>query len=122
MKKIKSFLCRRFPRYKLRCILRALKLKPVKWQKDYALGRLNTLPTGRATGKTVAVMLRALMQNPSGVTLRRIIGADPDYDPSVYSRMKWYLSEYTRFQRICSKAGVPVPKVEYKRGDYWWTV
>lgn len=121
MKPIKTFLCRQFPRYKLRCILRALKLKPVKWQKDYALGRSDMLPPGRATGKTVAVMLRALMQDPSIVTVGHIIGADPDYVRSDYHRAAFYRIEYDRYQKICSKAGIPVPKVDHTTRTRWET-
>ena len=121
MKQIKTILCRLFPRYKLRCILRALKLKPVKWQKDYALGRSNTLPPGRATGKTVAVMLRALMQDPSIVTVGHIIAADPDYIPGNYNRSIWYSKEYERCQRRCSAAGIPVPKVRQETRNRWET-
>lgn len=122
MKQIKTFLYRKFPRYKLRCILRALKLKPVKWQKDYALGRSNILPPGRATGKTVAVMLRALMQDPSIVTVRHIISADPDYVRGDFVRWSYYRREYDRCQRICSEAGIPVPEVRsMTMQDNWRT-
>ena len=124
MKHIKTLLCRLFPRFKLRCILRALDLKTVKWQTDYALGRSNTLLGGRATGKTVAVMLRALMQSPSIDTLAHIIAADPDYIPGDRNREHWYRWEYDTFQRKCSEAWIPVPKRERKtstRHSGWWT-
>lgn len=121
MKLIKTFLCRKFPRYKLRCILRALKLKPVEWQKDYALGRSDFLPPGRATGKTVAVMLRALMQDPSIVYVGRIIEADPDYIRGEYHRSLFYVKEYSRYQKICSEAGIPVPKVRQETRNRWET-
>lgn len=119
MKRLKTFLCRRFPRYKLRCILRALKLNPWKWQKDYALGRSNTLPHGRATGKTFAVMLKALMQDPSVENLGHIVVADPDYDLDNRGRCFLYFKQYCHYQKICSEAGIPVPEVcRAKRGSW----
>ncbi len=50
-------------RRSLRRICRQLHIKPYYWKKKFALGRRGHLcaPPGRATGKTMAVMLRLLV-------------------------------------------------------------
>lgn len=110
--KIKTYLCLRFPKYKLRCILRALNLEPRPWQIDYALERDNWLPPAveRCNGKTVAVMLRMLMQHPDAPDVANILRADPDYGPE-FQRARWYRSEYKRLAFKCQLAGIPVPNV-----------
>lgn len=111
MKFIKRFLCLRFPRYKLRCILKVLKLEARPWQVDFALGRSNAMLEGRATGKTVAVMLRALMADPKKVEdLEKVIAVDFDYLP--FGRRKIiYIGEYIRYSSICVHSGIPVPEL-----------
>ena len=110
MKKIKTLLCRWFPRYKLHCILRTLGLDARRWQIKYALGKSNYLPTGRCTGKTVAVMLRMLMANPKDVTnLAGTVWRDPDYEARDRQRILFYRSEYDLYSRRCLQAGIPVP-------------
>lgn len=112
MKFIKRILCRLFPRYKLRCILKVLKLEARPWQIDFALGRSNAMPEGRATGKTVAAMLRALMADPKKVKdLEKIMLEDWDYLPGAFARKNWYLHEYRRWSSMCIQSGVPVPEL-----------
>lgn len=117
MKFVKKILCRLFPRYKLRCILKALKLEARPWQIEFALGRSNAMPEGRATGKTVAVMLRALMAKPKEVkNLEKIMMYDSDYARGIILRREqWYRHEYHRYSNICTQSGIPVPKLTVER-------
>ena len=110
MRKIKTLLCRWFPRYKLHCILRVLKLDARRWQIKYALCKSEYLPGGRCTGKTVAVMLRMLMADPKKVTnLAGTVWRDPDYRVRDQRRVHFYRSEYDLYSSRCLQAGVPVP-------------
>lgn len=112
MKFIKRILCRLFPRYKLRCILKVLKLEARPWQVDFALGRSNAMPEGRATGKTVAVMLRTLMANPKKVTdLEKMMMWDCDYRPNDRKRRCLYIEAYRKYSAICLLNGIPVPEL-----------
>lgn len=128
-KKIKAVLCNWFPRYKLRCILRALKLDARPWQIEFALCQSNYMPTGRCTGKTVAIMLRALMVNPKKiqgeakhVILWSIMRGDPDYTEEIYMRRVWYRSEYDRYSRRCKAAGIPVPETLFTARSADWGI
>lgn len=121
MKFIKRILCRLFPRYKLHCILKVLKLAARPWQVDFALGRSNAMPEGRATGKTAAVMLRALMADPKKVKdLEKVIAGDCDYLP-VGPRKFYYIGEYIKYSGVCIYSGIPVPELtdDGKRRGRW---
>lgn len=100
-----------FPRFKFWRICKALGIKPYKWQRDYALGCVGYLqyPAGRATGKTMAVMLRLLMVYPGEpFDAQEILGTDPDYDTRYRARMLWYDGEYRRLANKCYRANIPV--------------
>lgn len=123
MKKIKTLLCRLFPRYKLRCILKTLEWKPIPWQVKFALNKSAFLPRGRCTGKTAAVMLRMLMANPKKIAdLEKIVNADPDYTSHLLKRVSWYLREYDTHSKRCVQAGIPVPELSPRRRNWCWTV
>lgn len=113
-RKLKRRLCLRLPRFKLYCIRRALHLEKRNWQTDFALGYDNWVPAGgpcnRRSGKTVAVMLRMLMQNLDEIDYEEILSFDPDYIPSRRVLVRWYWYEYRRLARICEGAAIPVPE------------
>lgn len=116
MRKIKKLLCRWFPRYKLHCILRALELDARPWQINFALGRSNLMPVGRCTGKTIAIMLRALMQDPRKTpSLERVIRMDPDYKPDHLSRVFFFRQTYDTYCMLCTQAGIPVPVTLFRQ-------
>lgn len=126
MKQIKTLLCRLFPRYKLHCILRALVLDARPWQINFALGRSNLVPVGRCNGKTVAIMLRALMQDPRKTpSLERVICLDPDYEPDQLARVFFFRQTYDTYCRLCTQAGIPVPMTLFRNqgaGSLLWVV
>ena len=107
-RKIKWYLCLRFPLYKLYCIRRALKLDRRQWQTDFALGHSDWLPPSedRQSGKTVAVMLRILMGPPGDIANYTMLSFDPDYSRRID---RWYIQIYIKLSRICKEAGIPVP-------------
>lgn len=102
----------KFPRFKLWRICRALKIKPYIWQRDFALGKMETLiyPLGRATGKTTAVMLRLLMEHPfsNDKNTLKIMSNDPDYCWANRHMLNWYHAEYRRISHRCYEAHIPV--------------
>lgn len=104
-----------FPRFKFRRICKALEIKPYKWQKDFALGVMNRLqyPEGRATGKTMAVMLRLLMLDPikayESLDYLEILRNDPDFKTNIRCRLMWYEGEYRQLSNLCCIKGIPVP-------------
>lgn len=100
-----------FPRFKFWRICRALGIKPYKWQRDYALGKVAYLqyPAGRATGKTMAVMLRLLMVHPyEPFNIQQIMAQDPDFLTGDRRRMFWYDGEYKRLANKCARVNIPV--------------
>lgn len=109
-KRINRRLCLISKRYKFHRICKAIGIKPYKWQKEYALGKILTLPMGgRGCGKTLAVMLKLLMQNNcDSEHLGWILNEDPDFLPNYSSRAKWYKNEYRKLSKICNEAGIPV--------------
>ena len=114
MSKLKALLFRWPPRYKLRCILRALELEARPWQIQYALGKSQNMPMGRQTGKTMAVILRALMTNTNTLDIGHIIRSDPDYMRLIpHVRDRFYRYEYDKCYRLCNEAGIPVPRLYY---------
>jgi len=97
-------------RWRLRRICEAIDVRPYRWQRDFALGLIgcDAFPSGRATGKTTAVMLRLLMlpPNASEVAVRTILARDPDWMPGDYRRCRWYAYEYMRLRAMCMECGI----------------
>lgn len=105
------FMHKHFKRYRLRKICKALDIVPYPWQRDFALGKTDTLnaPEGRATGKTMAVMLRLLMAYPGKpVNALHTLLADPDFRTASLRMLYWYDSEYRRCTHACDRARIPV--------------
>ena len=97
-------------RRRLRCICEAIDIRPYRWQRDFALGRIgcDAFPKGRSNGKTTAVLLRILMlpPNASEVAVRTVLARDPDWMPSEYIRCRWYAYEYIRLRAMCMERGI----------------
>ena len=97
-------------RRRLRRICEAIEIRPYRWQRDFALGLIgcDAFPSGRATGKTTAVMLRLLMlpPNASQVAVRTILARDPDWDPRDPRRCRWYAYKYMRLRVMCAEQGI----------------
>ena len=105
------FMHKHFKRYRLRKICKALDIVPYPWQRDFALSKTDTLnaPEGRATGKTMAVMLRLLMAYPGKpVNTLHTLRADPDFRTATTRMLHWYDSEYRRHTFACDRAMIPV--------------
>lgn len=110
-KRIDKWICLHSKQYKLWRVSKALGVKPYKWQRAFALGKTDSLGhTGRACGKTMAIMFRLLLLPPDAddAFMRFILGLDPDYKMSVARRMMWYRNEYRKLSTICDNAGIPV--------------
>lgn len=108
--KIDQYLLTHSKRYKLFRICKAIGIKPYRWVRDFALGKIHWMDmTRRRTGKTMATMLRILML-PPGVTagIDTALNADPDWQPNNSARRKWYWEEYRKLSLICHAAGIPV--------------
>lgn len=112
-KRVDAFLCNNFPRYKLWRICNAIGITPHPWQRDFALGKSNNFGTHayhRATGKTMAVMLRILMR--TDIEIRTyMFEDDPDWIPYEHVRVRWYLGEYRKLANKCLQSGIAVPKI-----------
>ena len=119
-KHINKRLCARFPKYKLSRICRTIGIKPYSWQRDYALGRTAKFGggAGRATGKTMAVMLHLLMAYTNSIDLQ-MFGLDPDWDGRNPHRRRWYINEYRKLYTKCINAGIPVPALLKTDIDGW---
>lgn len=113
-KRIDRWLCKHSRKYKLHRICKALGITPYPWQRDFALGKTDILdyPPGRATGKTMAVMLRILMTDPRKPAPWWIFNADPDYIPIKPYRMRWYVNEYRSLSMKCLKDGIFVSIIQ----------
>lgn len=117
--KYTAFMHRHFKRYRLRKICEALDIVPYPWQRDFALGKSDTIPgciVYRADGKTMAVMLRLLMLQPGEVhdvlgTLKK----DPDFSNWKLAILRIYADEYNRMARRCWNAGIPVNLMALER-------
>ena len=106
---LNALLCHWFPRYKLWRICQAIGIKPYTWQKEFALHERVQFPSGRCTGKTMAVMLRLLMLKPYDTTsVYSVLCCDPDWRGSDMKRRRWYEGEYRRRAAECFQAGIPV--------------
>lgn len=87
-------------RWRLWRVCKKLGIKPYKWQKDYALGKSQYLAGGRRSGKTMAVMLWALIRK---VQRPGDIGYCAHKDPDTTNRviLNWWAREY---ERLADKA------------------
>ena len=100
-------------RWRLWRICRELKIKPMKWQKAYVLGKLDGFRghlAGRATGKTMAVILWGLVRKiKTRELVEKLAMRDPDmtrHDGAIYyGRRAYFIREYAKMAR---KAGVEV--------------
>ena len=112
LKRIDKWLCLHSKKYKLWRISKAIGIKPYGWQRDFALGKTNSLGGhgGRGCGKTFSIMLRLLLLKPDAddVFMRYILGLDPDFVTSIARRTMWYKQEYRKLSTICDNAGIPV--------------
>lgn len=119
IKRIDAVLCNYIPKYKLWRVSRAIGCKPYQWQRDYALGKTNHFGggLGRATGKTMAVMLRILMMDVPDVKFE-MFRQDPDWILNERYRVQWYLYEYRRLSRKCAEANIRVPKLSGGNGRW----
>lgn len=119
-KEIDRWMLRRFPKYRLHRICKAIGIRPYGWQRDYVLSKGGFLSPEirrlRANGKTTAIMLRILMIPNNKEACRaeagRILQFDPDWRPD---RIRWYSGEYRRLKNLCLKAGIPVMQAEIYR-------
>ena len=115
MKRLKAkytaFMHRHFKRYRLRKICQAIGIKPYPWQRDFALGKTDALnaPEGRATGKTMACMLRLIMETADrpAEPLRTLMH-DPDFRLQDRPRLRWYAGEIRRLSSLCIEKGIPL--------------
>lgn len=111
------FMHKHFKRYRLRKICKALDITPYPWQRDFALGKTDTLnaPEGRQTGKTTAVMLRLLMAYPGEpVNVLHTLRADPDFRTANIHQRYWYYGEYHRRANTCDRARIPVYHFDFR--------
>ena len=119
--KVLALLCRHFPEFKYRMILKACGLECRKLQREFALGQSDRLLSGRGTGKTTAVILRLLMTDPEkGTDPVGILLCDPDFINDNKRRQKWYYDQYIHAARICEDAGVPV--IRFPMQCFRWVV
>ena len=105
-----------YKRYRLRKICKAIGINPYRWQKDYALGKTDTLnaPEGRATGKTTAVMLRLLLTCEMDVgRIINILKADPDFILFDRVRTRWYHCAFEKLVWTCAYAHIPVRQITF---------
>lgn len=117
---IDRWMLRRFPRYRLRRICKAIGIKPYKWQRDFALYEIGYIPKEakkqRESGKTTAMFLRILMITNNNVFAWARAGAILEYDPDWREdRLRWYSGEYRRLRDLCLAAGIPVLRCEIYR-------
>lgn len=91
-------------KYRLRKVCRALQIKPLPWQAQYATAKVPPcLSGGRRNGKTTAVVLRALVQRPrSDQDLAQILSQDPDANTA--GKMRFIYGEFRRKYRECVTA------------------
>lgn len=93
-------------RIRLRRVCRALKITPYGWQEQFALGHKVAFPHWRGIGKTTAVILRALVDQPeSAEQLCGILSRDPDFHLGHFVRVTTY-EQFQRYFDKCLKAGV----------------
>lgn len=120
-KTIDRWLLRRWPRYRLWRICKAICIKPYKWQKEFALAPVVHLvpDRGRCTGKTTSVMLRLLVHPPSSaLILATTLCADPDYFPH---RHRWYSWEYKRLRAMCAAKGIDNADISTDGKRIWFS-
>ena len=109
-------------RIRFRRVCKAVGIKPYLWQRKFALSEkeLPPFPPGeRATGKTMAVMLRILTYYPYGCReAGQLFSMDPDFrrEPA---RWRWYAAEYRRLSGRCLDAGLDVLVLIRKNGGFY---
>ena len=117
-KMIDIWMLRWWPRYRLWRIQDAIGIRLYKWQKQFALGKLNYIPLARERGggKTTAVMVRILMIPTNNAYSWGLAGyyLHKDHDWQ-HDRTRWYSGEYRRLRDLCLDAGIPVLRVEIYR-------
>lgn len=95
-----------------RGICHALNIKPYDWQTAYALcGTCERWPRERHSGRTTAVILHALMINPSYASdLVKLFLADIDAGPGTNHLKKflWLYDQYKECADKCRAAGIEV--------------
>lgn len=126
----KTFSSRRFGslafsierRIRFRKVCKAIGIKPYPWQRKFALSERGLPPfpsDERATGKTMAVMLRILTYYPYGCRDAGLLfSMDPDFrrEPA---RWRWYANEYKRLSMKCIDAGLDVLVLIRKHGGFY---
>lgn len=85
-------------RWRLWWVCKKLGIRPYKWQKDYALGKITSTLGGRRSGKTTAVMLWALIRKVR--KLKDITNcAYKDPDTRNHHIRIWWENEYMHMAR-----------------------
>lgn len=98
-------------RVRLRRICRVLKIEPYEWQKQFAIDGEAVFSQGRRTGKTMAVIFRALVQQPKDAKqLYDIMSCDPDFHKGRWIQMVEY-EDLRHYYEECVRAGIIKTKV-----------
>lgn len=98
-------------RVRLRRVCRALKIKPYEWQKRFAIDGEAVFSQGRRSGKTMAVIFRALVQQPKDAKqLYDIMRCDPDFHKGRWIQMVEY-EDFRHYYEKCVRAGIIKTKV-----------
>ena len=116
---VKSFARRMHKGIRLWKICRAAKIKPYPFQKDFALGKTDTLPVcGRCTGKTTAVILQALVENPlDAKQLYQIFQKDPDAPQGpcgYFERYLWMYHEWRKWTYLCMDQNIDISAISLR--------
>lgn len=101
-------------RRRLKKVCGALKIEPTAWQAEYALHGTgaNKWPKGRRTGKTTAVILRALVKRPkTPEQLVAIFSTDGDFYWGSMNMRRVTVNEWVKKASVCRKAGVKIPQI-----------
>lgn len=104
MKKLKEWFVLR---WRLWRVCRRLKIRPYRWQRDYALGKSHKLMTEKGCGKSTAVMLFGLIHN---VTTSMGIAFLARLDPDVGCDLKmgrWFANEYIKMAKQAGLEHLP---------------
>ena len=81
-------------------LCRRNKIKLRKWQRRYIRrGGKELIPDERGSGKTTAVVMRALVTNAQGASLDRLLLDDPDYIQHGVAGADWTLHYYDQWRR-----------------------
>lgn len=104
MKKLKEWFVLR---WRLWRVCRRLKIRPYKWQRDYALRKSHKLMTEKGCGKSTAVMLYGLIRNfttPMGIGF--LAWLDPDVKCDL-GRGRWFAKEYINMAKQAGLEHLP---------------